>query len=622
MPAPSAPEATTNRRRLWLAALVVVAGSLTVWVAASASYSSPARAAGSCPLNPTQPTVPVGMTLEGCEVVVNAVSSVSDPLSFWGAVDCENPTRAQRPVGPDDPAETALGEEQFGVDAYRHLTVFDGDDVWGERCELGEDDHNEGPTTFYHEGQHRVTYISMRLPSNYPLATDKWQTVMEMSQTQPDHPTTDGLPVLFMGAYDNAWHIDSPGGEYWTFPATANRWTRFAWDVYYSRNPAKGWLQVSADLNGDGDFEDPGERSPVIHAATLKTEAAGPFNAEDGIAAGASIPSHLRAGINHDPSIPCPYPTGCSIDLDNIQVIDAGDTTEAETEETPAPPAPPAKPSCPLTETASAGPLGMSLPGCKVIASDTAAEASPLPFWGSIQCGTLARPAPSRVSLLTSGADPHATVSGSSQPDSAYRRLTVFDGDDYYGERCELGENDQRTGTTVFYHEGQHRATYVSLRLPSNYPLASSAWQTVMQMKQTQPSDDNCCGPELEMQAREGKWVIVDSWKTLWEFPARTNAWTRFAWDVYYSQDPSKGWIQVSADLNDDGDFNDPGERSPVIHTATLRTEPQGNVGLPAGAPIPSHLRVGVYHSSSLSCPAPTGCSVDVDNVQVVGPQG
>ena len=123
------------------------------------------------------------------------------------------------------------------------------------------------------------------------------------------------------------------------------------------------------------------------------------------------------------------------------------------------------------------------------------------------------------------------------------------------------------------------------------------------------------------MQARGNRWVVVDSWKTLFEFPARANVWTRFAWDVYYSKDPSKGWIQVSADLNDDGDFNDPGERSPIVHTATLRTEPQGNVGLPAGSSIPSHLRVGIYHAASLSCPAPSGCSVDVDNVQVVGPQ-
>ncbi len=618
------PKAMTDRSRHVLLAATILIGVLIAWAAGSASSSNSAFAADACALDPTQPTVKVEMTLEGCDVVANAVSSVSDPLSFWGAVNCEDPTRAQRPVGPDDPAETALGEDQFGVDAYRHLTVYDGDDVWGERCELGLDDHDEGPTVFYHEGQHRVTYVSMRLPSNYPLAIDKWQTVMEMSQTQPDHPTSDGLPSLFMGAYDNSWHINSPDGEDWTFPATANRWTRFAWDVYYSKDPTKGWLQVSADLNGDGDFDDSGERSPVIRTATLKTEAAGSFNAADGLAAGASIPSHLRVGLSHDPSIPCPYPTGCSIDFDNIQVIDAGSATPEAPPVTPPPVTPPPA-ACPIAQATSTAALGMTLPGCKLLASDTASVASPLLFWGAIQCGTSGKVVPSRAALIGSGADPHPMVGGGSQPDSAYRRLTVLDGDNFYGERCELGENDNRSGPTVFYHEGQHRATYLSLRLPSNYPLSSNAWQTVMQMKQTQPSDDNCCGPELEMQARGGEWVIADSWKTLWEFPARINSWTRFAWDVYYSQDASKGWIQVSADLNGDGDFNDSGERSPVLHGATLRTEPEGpngsSDGLSAGDPIPSHLRVGVYHSSSLSCPSPGGCSVEVDNVQVVGPK-
>jgi hypothetical protein len=607
---------TSGRRRGWLLTSLSLIALCAVWAASSSSGSHSALAASSCPLDPTQPTVEVGMTLGGCDVVVNAVSSVSDPLSFWGAVDCENASQAQRPVATDDPAETALGEAQFGPEAYRHLTVYDGDDVWGERCELGLNDHDEGPTTFYHEGQHRVTYISMRLPANFPLDADRWQTVLAMSQTQPSHPTSDGVPVLFMGAYEDSWRIDSPGGEYWRFPATADTWTRFAWDVYYSQDPGKGWLQVSADLNGDGDFEDPGERSPVIRAATLKTEAAGPFNAEDGLAAGASVPSHLQAGINHDASIPCAAPSGCSIDIDNIQVIDAG----AE----PPAPAPPPAPNCPLAQATSSGPLTMALPGCEVVASDTASEPSPLPFWGAIECGSLGRPISTRASDLGNGGDSHLTAGGEEQPESAFRRLTVLDGDDFYGERCELGENDHRTGTTTFYEEGDRRATYLSLRLPSNFPLASSNWQTVMQMKQTQPSDDNCCGPELETQAREGRWFVIDSWKTLWSFPAKSNVWTRFAWDVYYSQDASKGWLQVSADLNGDGDFEDANERSPVIHTATLRTEPNGphgsSDGLAAGDSIPSHLRVGVYHSSSLPCPSPSGCSVDVDNVQVVGP--
>jgi hypothetical protein len=57
----------------------------------------------------------------------------------------------------------------------------------------------------------------------------------------------------------------------------------------------------------------------VIHTATLATEIAG--YPSDGVAVGTGIPSHLRMGVYHDPSIPCPSPTGCSIDIDNVQVV-------------------------------------------------------------------------------------------------------------------------------------------------------------------------------------------------------------------------------------------------------------------------------------------------------------
>ncbi len=281
-------------------------------------------------------------------------------------------------------------------------------------------------------------------------------------------------------------------------------------------------------------------------------------------------------------------------------------------------------PTATSTSTCALGQPGytveMSLPGCPAIASDTSADSNPIPFWGSIGCQDS-----SRYAYSQTGGDTHATASGAAQPDSAYRRLTVQDGDNFYGERCELGENDHNSGPTAFYHEGQHRITYFSERLPDNFPLSTNHWQTVMQMKQAQPSDGGGGVPILFMGAYEGQWQVLsavanDSYFT---FPAQTGVWTRFAWDVYYSQDPSKGWLQVSADLNDDGDFDDPGERSPVIHGPTLKTEVDGPLGtrdgLAPGDPIPSHLRIGIYHDPAISCAPPTDCSVEIDNVQVVG---
>jgi hypothetical protein len=275
--------------------------------------------------------------------------------------------------------------------------------------------------------------------------------------------------------------------------------------------------------------------------------------------------------------------------------------------------------SCPLTPTETIGALPMQIPACLLVASDTSAEADEEPFWGELACANS-----SRYEHITNGGDPRETAAAKPQDNTAFRQLTVLDGDEVYGERCELGENNNDGGPTVFYHGGEHLVTYFSERLPANFPLDTEAWQTVMQMKQAQPADNGGGAPILEMEARDGRWIVDADWHELWSAPARKETWTRFAWDVYYSKTRGQGWLQVSIDLNGDGDFEDPGERSPVFHVATLKTEIEGpngaSDGLVAGQPIPSHLRMGIYHDPVISCPAPKGCSVDVDNVQVFAP--
>lgn len=271
--------------------------------------------------------------------------------------------------------------------------------------------------------------------------------------------------------------------------------------------------------------------------------------------------------------------------------------------------------------TVGGDPFAASIPDCAVVAQDTAQDSDPRPFWGSIQCESS-----SRYAYIPSGGDPHAMAGGAPQGNSAYRRLTVLDGDEYYGERCELGENDLRTGPSVFYHEGQHRLTYISFRLGEDFPLANPGWQTVMRMKQTEPSVNGGGTPVISLEARNGRWKLIQSdspghssdTHVLWSTPAQTGEWTRFAFDVVYSQDPAIGSIKVSVDLNGDGDSLDPDEQSPTFQTYTLKYETTNSTYLDAGDSIPSHLRAGVYHDSEIVCPSTGTCSDGVDNVQVV----
>jgi len=281
----------------------------------------------------------------------------------------------------------------------------------------------------------------------------------------------------------------------------------------------------------------------------------------------------------------------------------------------------PAKPSnsnCPLNNPGFVP--GATLPGCSLVASDTASDPNPLSFWGGADCGTWPNNLdPGRPTMPSSGGDSQPTATGAAQGDSSYRSLTVFDGDDISGERCELGENDIGSGPTTFFHEGMRRATYVSLRLPDNFALDTEDWQTVLQMKQAQPSKDDGGGPMIELEATRGEWILVTDWEERWSVPALKNVWTRFVFDVVYSQDPSKGSIQVGVDLNADGDFDDADERSPKLPGATLATQTAPGYEVPPGGAIPSHLRAGIYHNDKFECPPPTGCSAELDNLQVIG---
>jgi hypothetical protein len=266
--------------------------------------------------------------------------------------------------------------------------------------------------------------------------------------------------------------------------------------------------------------------------------------------------------------------------------------------------------------------IGMTVSGCATVAADTASNSDPIPFWGAIECQSS-----SRFQEVGSGGDTHPTATGMAQGDTAYRRLTAIDGDDFSGERCELGKDDWRDSPVTFYRDGMHLVTYASIRLPSNFPLDTNHWQVVLQMKQAEPSNVGGWYPALALDAYEGQWYFIQAGQgsndlgLVWQAPAQKNVWTRFAIDVVYSTDPSIGSVRIYADLNNDGDFADGGEQSGLMHMATLAPEMSGDDHhFNVGDPVPSHLRMGLYHDPAIDCPAPSGCSTEIDNVQVMAP--
>ena len=254
--------------------------------------------------------------------------------------------------------------------------------------------------------------------------------------------------------------------------------------------------------------------------------------------------------------------------------------------------------------------------GCTVVAADTAASGDAAGLWGSVDCADV-----SRQQRVARGGDPHTLATGRRQHNDAYRRVTVVDGDDFFGERCELGHNNLSEPTFARFEEGDRAVTFASFRFPRGFPLRSPMWQAVLQMKQTQPSANGGGAPILELDARDGRLMLFDNWHRVWSTPVRHRLWVRVALDVRYSQDPQRGTARIYVDANGDGDAGDRGERSRLFHLRTLKSETEGGTaddGIAPGEPIPSHLRAGIYHDPSYLCLPQRPCALHLDNVEVV----
>jgi hypothetical protein len=277
----------------------------------------------------------------------------------------------------------------------------------------------------------------------------------------------------------------------------------------------------------------------------------------------------------------------------------------------------------------------MAVKGCRTVWGDTGTTLTPPDppdgLWGVHDFGATANascfardqidPVPGEPTFETAGGTP--------QSSGLARQLTVrtMDWPTGMDPRCELGRNSQATGRTVLYREAQRRITYFSIYLPETYPLSSNRFQVVMQMKQTAPADNQSGTPVLSLHAQNNEWTLWqsdsadfsdNSHSLAWSAPATKGVWTRFALDVTYSTDPAQGRVKLYADLNPLTSAAD--WESPTFNTYTLKREIAGTSadGLNEGDPIPSHLRMGIYHDESIPCPGTDGCSVIIDNVQGV----
>lgn len=211
------------------------------------------------------------------------------------------------------------------------------------------------------------------------------------------------------------------------------------------------------------------------------------------------------------------------------------------------------------------------------------------------------------------GAIRHFTIGG---PDNApYRTITTS------GKRWELGYNTWK-GTTdgpplqdvtqrasqlrTFwnYCEGDHLVTEWWMRLPADFPLETTSWQNIAQMKQAGPYPSSpSVLPVLHFEARRNALEVSNydtaSGNALLGCPLSKEVWTPCRAEVIYSSDPAKGRVQLTVGNN----------QSPAKNMRTLDNNP---INPPFSSWQPSHLRLGLYHDPSLP-----GSYVDYSDIRI-----
>ncbi len=175
-------------------------------------------------------------------------------------------------------------------------------------------------------------------------------------------------------------------------------------------------------------------------------------------------------------------------------------------------------------------------------------------------------------------------------------RLEVRDGDDAYGERCELAQGNPTRPGFPLHHEGDDRWIAWRVYLPSSYPTAyDGSWNVTNQWKQLGALGT----PALSMETRYGRWRLMssasnrDANRTFarWSGPALRERWVRFTLHVRFSPRADVGFVELYGDLDGSGR-----QRLLLPRTPTWTMKVDGR-----GRTVPSHTRIGPYRDSRIS---------------------
>jgi hypothetical protein len=171
--------------------------------------------------------------------------------------------------------------------------------------------------------------------------------------------------------------------------------------------------------------------------------------------------------------------------------------------------------------------------------------------------------------------------------------LTVRDGDNSWGERCELGHgNPGRSGFPLF-RAGDETWMSFQVYLPDNYPINTPHWNVFFQIHQE--GDGGC--PPITLQVVNGQFKLFNSARRTyvtdtvekWHAPAQRNRWTKFTIHMKNSTDDNVGFVELFSDLEGQGmKLVMP---KTYMHTMTARADNSAMI---------NHARIGIYRNPAI----------------------
>jgi hypothetical protein len=179
------------------------------------------------------------------------------------------------------------------------------------------------------------------------------------------------------------------------------------------------------------------------------------------------------------------------------------------------------------------------------------------------------------------------------QGGSAYR-VDLHEGDDSFGERCELGMSSPTKPGFPVFKEGDERWIAYQVYVPEGFPSDGNRYVDITQFKQV----NDLCAPALSLHVENGEMLLFHSadnrsscgGRAVWRAPMAYGRWIKLLFHVEWSSDPARGSVELFGDVGGHG-MEELLPRSPMF---TMKMDPVGST-LPVGA------RLGIYRDRAVT---------------------